>query len=243
MNALRKARLVAAHEGRTAVSLGLWAVRRRDGVGGGTEGFGYARAQASMLYSLVFVAVIETAGLAVLLSGFPVAHLITLVIDLYGVLFVLGLHAAAVTRPHTVGPAGLRVRAAARLDLLIAPELIASVRRDVRFPAAKAPDDVLELPIAGQTSVTVELTEPVGYRTLLGAPRHTRTIRCHADDPAALIASVRARCYRRRNQPERPLTPARTAPSAAPVPPPSAGPAAGARAGAAARPGRRRRGR
>ncbi|MFE7118430.1 hypothetical protein ACFU99_23745 [Streptomyces sp. NPDC057654] len=192
MSALQRIRLVAAHEGRTAVSLGLWAARRRNGVDGGAEGFGYARAQASLLYSLVFVSLIETAGMSVLLSGFPVAHLITLVIDVYAVLFVLGLQAAAVTRPHTVGPAGLRVRAAARLDLRIPPELIASVRRDIRFPAAKPADDVLELPIAGQTSVTVELTEPVGYRTLLGAPRHARTIRCHADDPAALVTAVRA---------------------------------------------------
>ncbi|MEU7042700.1 hypothetical protein AB0A77_16770 [Streptomyces varsoviensis] len=192
MSAPRKLRLLAAHEGRVAFSIALWAARRRDGTRGGDEGFGYARAQASMLYSLVFVSLVETVGMSVLLSGHPVAHLITLVIDVYAVLFVFGLHAAAVTRPHTVGPAGLRVRAAARLDLRIAPELIVSVRRDVRFPTAKAPDDVLELPIAGQTSVTVKLTEPVGYRTVLGARRYARTIRCHADDPAALVTAVRA---------------------------------------------------
>ncbi|MCD9141986.1 hypothetical protein [Streptomyces albireticuli] len=71
--------------------------------------------------------------------------------------------------------------------------LIASVRRELRFPTGSAPaDGVLDVPVAGQTSFTVELTEPLTVRRLLARPVDVRTVHCHADDPAAAVAAVRA---------------------------------------------------
>ncbi|MFV5998885.1 hypothetical protein ACNPQM_42845, partial [Streptomyces sp. NPDC056231] len=89
-------------------------------------------------------------------------HLVMLLLDLYTVFLVLGLHAAAVTRPHVVGPGELRVRRSARLDLRIPLARIASARYDLRFPDAnKSEDGVLDVTIASQTSITIELTQPV----------------------------------------------------------------------------------
>ncbi|MFJ9210776.1 hypothetical protein [Streptomyces sp. NPDC102264] len=153
---------------------------------------GYARAQAPTSYGLVLVLVIETIGVSIMLAPYPVVHWVMLLVDLYTVLLVLGLHAAAVTRPHIVGPGGLRIRRGARLDLRIPLDLIVSARHDLRFPDVNKPEDgVLTVAIASQTSVTVELAHPVTAVSLLGRRTEVHTIRCHADEPRAAVAAIR----------------------------------------------------
>ncbi|MFK8846364.1 hypothetical protein [Streptomyces sp. Ac-502] len=190
-------------------SLGLWVTRRRDGVGAGERALGYARAQAPMLYGFVFVCAVETVGVTFLLAGLPVAHWIMLALDLYTLAMVLGFQAAAVTRPHVVGPAGLRVRNGALLDVWIPLERIASVRYDLRFPKtetagrqAQERDGVLEVAVAAQTCVTVELTEPVTAVKLLGQRVEARTVRFHADEGRAAVAAVREALARRAEERE-----------------------------------------
>ncbi|CAM5438670.1 hypothetical protein [Streptomyces aurantiogriseus] len=174
------------------VSLGLWVARRTNGVGDGDIAVGYARAQAPTAYGLVFVFVVETVGVSFMLADYPVVHLVMLLLDLYTVFLVLGLQAAAVTRPHVVGPAGLRVRRGARLDLWIPLERIVSVRHDLRFPDANQPEDgVLEVAVASQTSVTVELARPVTSVSLLGRRAEVHTVRFHADEPQAAVAAIK----------------------------------------------------
>ncbi|MFI9584497.1 hypothetical protein ACIHCQ_22270 [Streptomyces sp. NPDC052236] len=173
-------------------SLGLWVTRRTNGVGDADIAVGYARAQAPMAYGLAFVFVVETVGVSFMLAPFPVVHLVMLLLDLYTVFLVLGLHAAAVTRPHVVGPGGLRVRRGARLDVQIPLERIASARYDLRFPDAnKSEDGVLEVAIASQTSITIELTQPVISVSLLGRRTEAHTVRCHADDARAAVEAIK----------------------------------------------------
>ncbi|MGO4456976.1 hypothetical protein AB4039_06545 [Streptomyces sp. M-16] len=190
--ALARSRLLVAHEGRRLRSLVLWAARRRDGVGAGDTAVGYARAQAPTSYGLVFVFALETAGVSFLLAPYPVAHLVMLVLDLYTVLLALGLHAAAVTRPHVVGSAGVRLRHRTSLDLWIPAELIDSAREELRFPDANRPEEgVLDAAVAGQTSVTLELVRPVTVVGAWGRRTRVRTVRCHADEPRAAVAAIR----------------------------------------------------
>ncbi|GCD46261.1 hypothetical protein [Streptomyces paromomycinus] len=191
-------RRLLAYEKRWMASLGLWVTRRRDGVGAGERALGYARAQAPMWYGLLFVCVVETVGATMLLAKIPVAHWVMLVLDVYTLALVLGLQAAAVTRPHVVGPGGLRVRNGALLDVWIPLERIASVRYDLRFPKTETAgrqtqeqDGVLELAVAAQTCVTVELTEPVTAVKLLGQRVQARTVRFYADEGRAAVAAVR----------------------------------------------------
>lgn len=187
---ITQTRRLAAHEGRWMASLGLWVARRSHGVGDGDIAVGYARAQAPTAYGLVFV--IETVGVSFMLAPYPVAHLVMLLVDLYTVFLVLGLHAAAVTRPHVVGPGGLRVRRGTRLDLRIPLKLIASARHDLRFPDANKSDDgVLDVAVASQTSITVELAQPVTAVSLWGRRTEVRTIRCHADEPQTAVAAIK----------------------------------------------------
>lgn len=183
---------LAGHELRLMRSLVMWPLGRRDGVGEGATAFGHARDQAALMFGFGFVAVVETVALSVLLRDLPTLHAVVLVLDVYTVLFVLGLHAAAVTRPHVLDGDGLRLRQGAHLDLRIPLGLITSVRRETLFTHEKH-DDVLDLPVGSQTSLTLELAEPATFATgFLGRPRTVRTVRFHADDPKALHAAVRA---------------------------------------------------
>ncbi|MCF3104437.1 hypothetical protein IPZ58_22970 [Streptomyces roseoverticillatus] len=185
------ARAFAVHEARVWAGLALWLARRRDGVGDGVRALPYARAQASTMYALLFVCVVETVGMSFFTAAYPVLHWVVLALDVYTVLLVLGFHAGSVVRPHTAGPEGLRIRQGATLDLRIPAALIGAVRRDLRFPGSETPDGTLEVPMASQTSVTVELTGPVTVARLFRRPREVRTVRFHADEPHAAVEAIR----------------------------------------------------
>ena len=91
-----------------------------------------------------------------------------LVIDVYSVLLIVAMHAACVTRPHVVGPDGsLRIRYGALFDLRIPADEIVGARVERRYPEGRLiqqrDDGSLELIVASQTTVTVELTAPVRY--------------------------------------------------------------------------------
>ncbi|MEW2180608.1 hypothetical protein AB0890_30330 [Streptomyces sp. NPDC005406] len=201
-------RRLVVHELRALHSLGLWLVRRRHGVPEGALSVPYTGPQTAMMYGLVFVSVVETVMLALLIP-WPVVHRILLVLDVYGVLLVLALHAACVCRPHVVGADGsLRVRYGALFDLLVPAASVAAVRVERRFPQGRLvehdSDGVLDLAVGGQTTVTVELSAPLGFVRPLGGRGQAVAVRFHADDPRAVVAA---------------LTRARTAPSTIPDPP------------------------
>ncbi|MFI9588367.1 hypothetical protein ACIHCQ_42820 [Streptomyces sp. NPDC052236] len=197
MTALVILRRLVVHEVRAVHSLALWVVRRRHGVRAGAHPAPYTGPQTAMMYGFIFVSLIETVALAMVIP-WPLVHSITLVIDVYGLVLMIGMHACCVTRPHVVGTDGsLRIRYGALFDLRIRPEDIIHARVDRRFPAGKLvqprDDGSLEIIVAGQTTVAVELRAPVGYVRPLGRRGSAHTIRFHADDPTALVAELRAR--------------------------------------------------
>ncbi|MFE0643824.1 hypothetical protein ACFW2Y_19755 [Streptomyces sp. NPDC058877] len=195
-----------AHEARLLGSLVRWAGRRAHGVESADAVFPHARDQAALMYGFAFVCVVETIGVSYMLADWPVAHAVLLVLDVYTVFFVLGLHAASATRPHTLSGGVLRLRQAAHVDVRVPLDRIATVRREPLFSHEKREGE-LNLAVGSQTSVTIELAEPVDAPRLLGAPRAVSVLRVHADDPQALY---------------RALTQARTAPWPSPGPPRSA---------------------
>lgn len=187
-------RRLAAHEARVVASLARWAARRPHGVGAGDAAAGYAAGQAPMVYGLLFVAVVETVGMAVLLP-WPVVHLVVLVLDVWGVVMVLGLHAACVVRPHVVGADGsLRVRYGALVDVRVPAGRIVSARVEHRFPEGRmlrVEGGVMDLAVGGRTTVTVELDAPVEVVRPLGGRERARVLRFCADDPRAAVAALR----------------------------------------------------
>ncbi|MEW1676559.1 hypothetical protein ACFU90_30345 [Streptomyces noursei] len=187
------------YEGRWLASLVWWVARRRVGVPEGARALPYAGAQAALMYGLTFVFVVETVGVSLLLRDHPGLHAVALVADVYTVLMVLGSQAAAVTRPHVLGAEDLLVRGGARMEVRIPLASIASVRYDLRSrqdarsgaDGGQGDGGPLELAIAGQTSVTVELAEPVVVVWLLGRRETVRTVRLHADDARGAVGAVR----------------------------------------------------
>ncbi|MFD7609644.1 hypothetical protein [Streptomyces sp. NPDC059828] len=178
------------HELRLMWSLVLWTARRRDGVGPGDRAFGHARDGAALLLGFAFVCVVETVGMSYLLADVPVVHEIALVLDVYTVAFVLGLHTASATRPHVLGADTLRLRQAAHVDVRIPLESITTVSYELLFSHDKKEEGVLNLAVGSQTSLTLELSRPVTAVGLLGREREVRTVRCHADDARALLAAL-----------------------------------------------------
>ncbi|MBV7698493.1 hypothetical protein [Streptomyces sp. TRM70350] len=185
---MRTAYRLVLHELRLSACLVLWVARRTRGTRQG-RAFGYARGQSAILFGFTFVCVVETVVMSVLLYRWPTVHHVVLFLDVYTVFFVIGLHAASVVRPHVLEPGALRIRKAAHLDLRIPLERIAAVRRELRMSHEKA-DGVLDVEVGGQTTVTLELAEPVTHVTLLGRRRDVSLVRVYADEADALVQAV-----------------------------------------------------
>ncbi|MFE9644226.1 hypothetical protein ACFYO0_08820 [Streptomyces sp. NPDC006365] len=189
MKAVGLVRRLTAHELRLLVSIALWMARRSHGTRHG-RAFGYAQGQGGVMFAFGFVCVLETIAMAVLLRPWPAIERPVLVLDLYGVLQVVGMHAASVSRPHVLDDTALRIRRAAHIDLRVPLDVIASVRRETRYTHEKRPGE-LDLAIGAQTTITLELAEPIGHLTFLGRPTDVRLIRFHADEPDVLVQAIR----------------------------------------------------
>ncbi|MFI9780285.1 hypothetical protein ACIHCV_37280 [Streptomyces sp. NPDC051956] len=190
-------RLLTAHEISLSTSFVRWVARRGPhGVGDGAVPVPYAPGQTSFMYGFFFVSVVETVALAFLVP-WPLVHAVTLVLDVWGCYFVIALHASCVVRPHVIGSDGsLHLRYGALLDIRIPADRIASVRQDRKFPtsrlAAVDENGVADLAVGGQTTITVELTEPVRYVRALGKPAEAHTFRFYAEDATSAVTALRA---------------------------------------------------
>ncbi|WP_246562149.1 hypothetical protein [Streptomyces roseirectus] len=184
---MRAVRALARHQGRMWADLARWVGRRRTGEG---RLLGYMRGQGAMTAAIVFVCLVETAGVSVLLWDHPVAHWVVFAFDVYTLALVLGLHASCVVRPHVLEPGALRVRYAGQVDLRVPYGRISGVRRETRLSHPRAEGE-LDLPVGGQTSVSLELAEPVVHTGLLGRAREVRVVRFHADDADGVVREIR----------------------------------------------------
>lgn len=188
-------RRLLVNEARGLTSLVRWVARRKHGVREGDLAAPYTGPQTAMMYGFLFVSVVETVALAMLIP-WPLVHMILLVLDVYGVLMVLAMHAGCVTRPHVVGADGsLLVRWGVLFDMPIAAGLITSARVERRYPDGSLvkidkPGGTLYLIVGGQTTVRVELSEPVEFVRPMGGRGTATVVRFHADDPAALVARL-----------------------------------------------------
>ena len=212
---MRTALVLVRHELRLLVSLWLWAARRRHQTGEGAA-FGYSRGHGPMMLGFGFVIVIESIMMSVLLRNYPVAQRAWFMLDMYTLVIIMGMHAASVVRPHILDDGALRVRRAAHVDLRIPLENVEHVRRELRTTHERAEGE-LNLAIGAQTTVTLELTEPVGHFTFLGRRRDVRLVRFHADDADSLVKEIQAAVRQQARTAPSPLPEFRELPATRPV--------------------------
>lgn len=181
------------HELRLWSSLVLLARRRRHGVPPGAVAIPYDRDLRPMAVAFLGLAVVE---LAVVELAVPWATVrwVLLVAGVWTLLFVAGVAAANVVRPHVVTGEVLRLRSATFADVRVPLDRVASVavrRRPAPDRTISVADAELVLGISGSTGVEVRLTGP----TTTGLGRGSATVgvvRFAADDPAAAARALRA---------------------------------------------------
>jgi hypothetical protein len=180
-------------------SVALWVAGRRNGVPPGASALPYAREQTPVLLVLLFVMILEAVCTEVLLRGLGaptgLRHLF-LVLDVYSVFAVLAIWAARVTRPHVVTSDELRVRSGVFFDLRIPRRLISSVRLTRNYNErglATVEEGRLAVPMSSQTTVVVEVTEPLTVVRPLGSRAQATTVCFFTDEPGAALAALRPR--------------------------------------------------
>lgn len=185
---MRTVSVLVRHELRLLASIGLWVARRRHRTGEGAA-FGYSRGQGPMMLGFGFVIVIESIMMSILLRNHPAVQRAWFTVDVYTLVLIVGMHAASVVRPHVLDDDVLRVRRAAHVDLRIPLEKVARARRELRTTHERTEGE-LNLAIGSQTTVTLELTEPVAHFTFLGRRQDIRLVRFHADDADSLVKAI-----------------------------------------------------
>ncbi|MEU8386184.1 hypothetical protein [Streptosporangium sp. NPDC048865] len=190
-------RRIMGFELKGLVSVGQWLARRRDGVPPGATAAPYAREQASIQLAFLAVMIVETAGIELLLRALDVPYglrVAVLVADVYGIVYVLMLAAASVTRPHVVTAGELRVRSGVYLDVRVPRDLISSVRLSRNHNESgmiTVKGSRLGVVVSSQTNVVVELTGPLTVVRPLGARAEVTTIRLFTDTPDVLLNALR----------------------------------------------------
>ncbi|MBN6054197.1 hypothetical protein JYK22_19805 [Nonomuraea sp. RK-328] len=195
----RVVRRLVEFEVRGVAALVLFVVRRgRPRVPPGVLAVPYAGEQAATLLVFGFAMAVETVVVHLLLVslGTPAAiNLPVLLLDAYGVLFVLALAASSALRPHLVSDYELRVRFGEYLDVRVPRELIASVAAARSYDEkgmAMVVDGRLRVAVSSQTNVAVELTAPVTVTRPLGGRAEVTSLRFFAADPAAVVRALRS---------------------------------------------------
>ena len=119
-----------------------------------------------------------------------------LALGIWGLTWMIGLAVSYLTRPHAVGPAGIRARLGADIDVDLPWEVVASVERsrDVAEKAPKLRDEehgrTLSLRMANETNILVVLEKPVRTR-LWEDMVEIDAVRLWADDVDGFLDAVR----------------------------------------------------
>ncbi|HYN95503.1 MAG TPA: hypothetical protein VES42_16775 [Pilimelia sp.] len=196
------ARRAVAYEAAMWRCLYRWVFRRPAGLEPGAEAFGYTGVVLPILMIFIILSTVEIPLLDLILrhvlpwDGVRVA---ALALGVYGVLWMVGLLAMLRVNPHVVGPAGLRVRNGASIDLVLPWDAVTAVRKRYRaLPSNKSVQfegegagRVLVLGLGGQTSVDVVLGRPMVVPLPKAGGEPVGELRIYADDPDALVAKAR----------------------------------------------------
>lgn len=174
------------------------AIARRPTVPAGASAHSWDRPIRAVLVTFLVVSALEVVIVDIVVQRWPAVRLPLLVVGIWGVLFMVGMLLANRTRPHAVGPQGLRIRSGGDVDIELPWSIIESVERR-RRPLAEAPTfsltgegerQALNIVVQDGTHIDVDLVRP----TLLRLPQGevvVSSVRFAVDEPAAFLDAVR----------------------------------------------------
>lgn len=170
---------------------------RRPRVPAGTLGFGYDKPIRGILVTFVVLCVIEVPIIDLLVHPWPWVRIPLLVVGIWGALFMVGLLCGYLTRLHSVGPEGIRVRSGGEVDLDLPWDVVASVSRRRRSVASQkaftligeGDEQILNCLMQDQTQIGIELEGPTRLMLPTGGVT-VRKMRISVDDPPAFLDAV-----------------------------------------------------
>ncbi|GAA4058412.1 hypothetical protein [Agromyces indicus] len=177
-------------------------VARRPAVAPGATGFAYHAPVFTILMVFIVLSAVEIPIIDLIVHRWPVVRISFLILGIWGLTWMIGLLAAYLMRPHTVGPDGIRVREGLEIDLPLSWDDIASVALDRRTDEPKSPrvteadgTRILSLRMQDRTVITIELERPTIVALPGTAPKGGRQavdeVRIWVDDPSGFMAAVR----------------------------------------------------
>ena len=201
---------LAVYWGKRVVLLEVWGyvsilryVFRRPKVPQGARGFTYHRPVLPLLIAFIVVSAVELVVVDLLVRRWPTVRITLLVLGIWGLIWMFGLLFGFLTRPHAVGPAGIRVRSGAEVDIALDWDVVDSVvlRKRVeqdKQPLVTADQDgtcALHLRVQYETNIDVRLRRPVAVRMPQGTET-VSTIHLFTDLPQPFTDEVRRHCAR-----------------------------------------------
>ena len=173
-------------------------VFRRPKVPAGAVGFGYHQPVLSVLIVFIALSAVELIAVDLIVRRWTYVRIPLLVLSVWGIVWMLGLLFGMLTRPHAVGPDGIRVRFGAEIDIGIDWVSVDAVAirkrsRQEKEPKVTVDDDGeanLHVRVANETNLEIELDQSAAVRLPHGT-ECVRRISLYADDPKAFLAEVR----------------------------------------------------
>lgn len=180
-------------------------VARRPAIAAGATGFSYHKPVLTILVIFIVLSAVEIPIIDLIVHQWPAVRIAFLVLGIWGLTWMVGLLAAFLMRPHTVGPDGIRVREGLEIDVPLSWDDIASVALDRRVDEPKSPrfgeadgsggGRELSLRMQDETNIEIELERPTPV-SLPGLPPKGGTqsvtrVRLWTDDPKGFLAAVR----------------------------------------------------
>ena len=185
------------------MEIGIWQslyrfVFRRPRVPKGAVGFSYHRPVWTILMIFIGLSAFEIPIIDLVVHRWPAVRIMFLALGIWGLTWMIGLALGFLTRPHAVGPEGIRVRNGAETDVPLPWENVESVSLDKQADEAKAPrvtvdDDgrrILWMRMQNETNIEVALERTTEIRLPSGTET-VNVVRFWVDEPREFLAAVR----------------------------------------------------
>jgi hypothetical protein len=148
---------------------------------------------------IVFIAVsaVEVVVVDLIVRRWAFIRIPLLILSVWGLIYMLGFLFGMLTRPHAIGPAGIRARHGSEVDIPLPWNDIESVTRrkhslQNKQPKVTVDEDgkaTLHLRMQNETNIEVQLTEPIEVRLPHG-PETISRVTLYADDSDAFMKEV-----------------------------------------------------